>query len=141
MILNSTTISVPFLLHIIGETGATFGFALLPSQTLRQPQPHAHAVIRQFALLLLSSNLIAAIFLFEDKPSAISCKVAGALALYHIGPFTRAALKIRNGEMMGIWEGLGGAWVHVVFHSFTAAALGWEASRLRTVGPVAMPVV
>ena len=34
-----------------------------------------------------------------------------------------------HGEKLGIWEGLGGAWIHVVFHSFVAGALTWEAYR------------
>ena len=105
--------NIPFFLHILGEFGASASFFLRPSQTLRKPQPEAHAVIRQYALLLTSTNLIAAIFLFQDHATAISAKVAGALALYHLGPLTRAVMKVRTGEKMGIWEGLGGAWVHV----------------------------
>jgi hypothetical protein len=42
----------------------------------------------------------------------------------------RAALKIRNGEKMGIWEGAGGAWAHVVINSVALGALVWEATRL-----------
>ncbi|KAL8796335.1 MAG: hypothetical protein Q9195_001242 [Heterodermia aff. obscurata] len=85
--------SIPFFLHIIGEFGAATGFFLRPSQTLNRPQPDAHAVIRQYALLLTSTNLIAAIFLFQSQPTPVSTKVAGALALYHLGPLTRAGLK------------------------------------------------
>ena len=125
-----------FLLHILGESFAIFGFAFRPSQTLRQPQPDAHAVIRQFALLLLSTNLIAGIFLFQEKPTNISCKVAGALALYHLGPLARAAMKIYRGEKVGIREGLGGAWVHVGYHSVTMASLGWEAIALWREGSI-----
>ena len=105
--------NVPFFVHILGEFGASAGFFLRPSQTLRRPQPEAHAVIRQYALLLTSTNLIAAIFLFQDHATTTSTKVAGALALYHLGPLTRAVMKVWTGERMGIWEGLGGAWVHV----------------------------
>ena len=122
--------NIPFFLHIIGEFGASAGFFLHPSQTLRQPQPDAHPVIRQYALLLTSTNLIAAIFLFQDRATTVSTRVAGALALYHLGPLTRAGLKVRACEKMGIWEGIGGAWVHVVFHSLVTAALTWEATRL-----------
>ena len=123
-------IRIPFFLHIIGEFGAATGFFLRPSQTLNRPQPDAHAVIRQYALLLTSTNLIAAIFLFQSQPTTVSTKVAGALALYHLGPLTRAYLKARRGERMGIWEGMGGAWVHIVFHSIVTAALAWEATLL-----------
>lgn len=123
-------VNLAFLLHILGEFGASISFFFRPSQTLRQPQPDAHAVIRQYALLLTSTNLIAATFLFQDRPTTVSSKVASALALYHFGPLTRAALKVRMGERMGIWEGMGGAWVHVMFHSIVLAALTWEATRL-----------
>lgn len=123
-------VNTPFFLHILGECGAAAGFFLRPSQTLRQPQPDAHAVIRQYALLLICTNLIAIIFLFQDCPTTISTRVAAALALYHLGPLTRAGLKVWRGERMGVWEGLGGAWVHVVFHGLVMAALVWEATRL-----------
>lgn len=122
--------NTPYSLHIFGEFGASYGFFVSPSSTLAQPQPYAHAVLRNYALLLTSTNLIAANFLFQERPSSLSCRTAGALALYHLGPLMRAALKIRNGERMGTWKGMGGAWVHVIFHSVTLAALGWEATKL-----------
>lgn len=122
--------NIPFLIHILGELIASYGFFLRPSATLTRPQPDAHAVIRQYALLLTSTNLIASIFLFQDHPSQTSCQVASALALYHLGPLTRAGYKIRNGERTGIWEGLGGAWVHAGFHSIAVGALLWEAMKL-----------
>ena len=130
MTTKTSYFSIPFLMHILGELGASYGFFVHPSSTLLEPQPFAHPVIRQYALLLISTNLIAAIFLFQDQPSSISCRVAGALALYHLGPLTRAALKMRCGEKMGVRERLGGAWVHGVFHSVTFVALLWEAARL-----------
>ena len=77
-------LNIPFFLHILGEFGASVGFFFRPSQTLQRPQPHAHGVIRQYALLLTSTNLIAAIFLTQNHPTEISRKVAGALALYHL---------------------------------------------------------
>jgi len=125
-----SSFNVPFFMHIFGEFGASYGFCVRPSSTLFEPQPYAHPVIRQYALLLMTTNLIAANFLFQEHPTSVSCRVAGALALYHLGPLTRAALKIHNGEKKGIWEGTGGPWVHVAFHSVTLGALVWEATTL-----------
>ncbi|KAL9052935.1 MAG: hypothetical protein Q9206_004110 [Seirophora lacunosa] len=55
---------LPFLFHIIVEVPASIAFFLHPSMTLSQRQGHAHAVIRQYALLLMASNLIAYAFSF-----------------------------------------------------------------------------
>ena len=123
-------VNLPFLVHILGEFGASYGFWFRPSATLSRPQPHAHPVIRQYALLLISTNLIAGIFLFQDQPSKISCQVAGALAFYHLGPLTRAALKVGDGRRKGLREGMGGTWMHLGFHSIATAGLIWEATKL-----------
>ncbi|KAI4280105.1 MAG: hypothetical protein L6R35_005975 [Caloplaca aegaea] len=72
----------PFLLHMIVELPASIAFFLNPSMTLSQSQPHAHAVIRQYALLLMSSNIIAYNFIFRS-PDETSASVAAALAVYH----------------------------------------------------------
>lgn len=102
-------LNVPFFFHIVGEIPASYNFLAHPSSTLPQPQPYAHPVIRQYALLLVSTNLIAGIFLFCDRPTTVSCKVAGALAIYHLGPLMRAVTKIWKGKKLGIDEGVGGA--------------------------------
>ena len=101
--------SIPFIFHVILESPAAVAFALFPSATLRSPQPEAHAVIRQYALLLLTSVLIAAIFAYQPHNSLASHvhvqrleqQVAGALAMYHIGPVARAARRIRAREGQG----------------------------------------
>ena len=122
-------VNLPFFIHILGEFGASCGFWFRPSATLDRPQPDAHPIIRQYALLLVSTNLIAGIFLFQDQPSKISCQVAGALAFYHLGPLTRAALKVRDGQQIGFREGMGGTWIHLAFHSIATAGLIWEATK------------
>jgi len=73
--------NIPFLIHFLGDFGASYGFCVRPSSTLLELQPYAHPVIRQYALLLISTHLIAANFLFQEHPSSISYRVAGALAL------------------------------------------------------------
>lgn len=122
-----SSIHLPFLFHIIVEFPALVGFFLRPSATLAAPQPHAHAVIRQYALLLTSTNLIAGAFLFNPS-SPLSAQVAAALALYHVGPLMRASNKIRAGEgRRGDW---GGPWLHLGVHGICAAALMGEAFQL-----------
>lgn len=121
--------SIPFFLHILTEVPASGSFFLHPSLTLQTPQPGAHGVIRQYALLLASTTLIAAIFLLQP-PSKTSCQVAAALALYHVGPLTRAVSRARAEESIRIRGGLGWPWVHAGFHGLCIAALIQEALTL-----------
>ncbi|KAI9871303.1 MAG: hypothetical protein M1830_003058, partial [Pleopsidium flavum] len=58
-----TSKTIPFLLHILLELPASILFFLRPSTQLPHPHPPSHALIRQYAILLLSSNLIAFVFL------------------------------------------------------------------------------
>ena len=98
-----STSHAPFILHLIVEIPATFAFALVPSGTLTRAQPHAHAVIRQYSLLLLSSNIIAVAFIINDtRPecdqSFLEAFVSLALGVYHLGPMMRAYGRVRNGK-------------------------------------------
>lgn len=120
-------IHLAFLLHILIELPASIAFFLKPSMTLSQPQPHAHAVIRQYALLLMSSNLIAYAFLFRPADET-SRFVAAALAVYHLGPLGRAGSRIGGGEARGV-KGLGSPWVHLVVHAACFVLLSWEAGQ------------
>ena len=115
---------IPFLIHIVIELPAAINFFLHPSATLAVEQPFAHAIIRQYALLLMTSNLIALVFLFK-LPDSTSRKTAGALALYHFGPLWRAGFKIWDGEGSG-QRGLRGPWVHLIAHAVCAGALVLE---------------
>ncbi len=120
-----TFASAPFLFHVIMESPAIIAFALFPSATLRSRQPDAHAVIRQYALLLLTTVFIAAFFAFQShdmqgssvQAQKLERQVAGALALYHMGPMTRAAGKIRD------WENRGHRLMTIV-HLLTHGACG-----------------
>ena len=126
---SSFVTSFPFILHLVIELPAAFAFAFSPSTTLSVPQPYAHAVIRQYALLLLSTNIIAAIFIFRghkactiDNDGLTERRVAGALALYHCGPLIRAGRRIWRGEEDK--RGLSGQpWVHSVAHAVCGLAL------------------
>ena len=108
-----TVLTVSLALHILVETAAALNFLLRPSATLAAPQPHSHGVIRQYALLLLSTNIIAAAVLCYAEHNALAKQIAGALALYHTGPLARAVARIRRGEQ---GHAMGGAWLHSVIH-------------------------
>ncbi|KAI9820033.1 MAG: hypothetical protein M1827_006604 [Pycnora praestabilis] len=86
---------VPFLLHLLVEVPPCINFFFNPDGQLAKPQPYAHAVIRQYAMLLLSTNIIAAIFIVRPTDE-IARQVAGALAVYHIGPMLRALERLRG---------------------------------------------
>ncbi len=126
------TFPSPFILHIILESPAVIAFALFPSATLQSKQPEAHPVIRQYALLLLTTVLIAAVFACQPDDTQgtnihvqrLEQQVAGALALYHIGPMTRAAGKIIDGEIRGLQVM---PFVHMLSHGVCGIALAGRA--------------
>ena len=118
--------SIPFILHIIVELPAAVSFAFFPSATLLIPQPHAQGVVRQYALLLISTIIVAAVFIPQtgkgDWAEMQERGVAGALALYHLGPLIRAAHRS--------WEGegserplLGQPWLHMFGHVLCCLSL------------------
>lgn len=123
--------SVPFIFHIVIELPAAisfaFSFAFFPSATFPVPQPHAQAAIRQYALLLLSTVIIAAMFVPQDRkgdgPRMQERGVASALALYHVGPLIRAAHRSRRGEGTGR-PLLGQPWLHMLVHVLCCLSLG-----------------
>ncbi|KAF4633106.1 hypothetical protein G7Y89_g5014 [Cudoniella acicularis] len=105
---------VPFWLHLLVEVPASLNFFFNPSEQLSSPAPQAHAVIKQYAVLLLVSNLIALIF--ARRPiDGTSKKVAGALAVYHLAPVARSLARI-VGEEMEYGKALGGPWLHLLVH-------------------------
>ncbi len=113
--------TLPFYLHILIETPALLNFLFRPSEQLSTPAPQAHAVIRQYAILLFSSNLIALIFALRPFDST-SRNVAGALSVYHLAPLVRAVARVVDGDVV-CGKGLGGPIVHAVMHSVCFAAL------------------
>ncbi len=84
-----------FVLHVFVELPACLNFLLAPDDQLPLSAPQAHAVIRQYAVLLFSSVLISVMFALRDQ-DIMTGKVAGALALYHIAPCIRAWSRIRG---------------------------------------------
>ena len=125
--MTMTHIHVPFLFHIIVELPASIAFFFHPSATLAVVQPHAHSVIRQHALLLTSTNLVAWTFLFED-PSPLSARIAAALGLYHVGPIVRSWNRTKADEgTMSMRERWRGPWLHLGVHLVCVVALMGEA--------------
>lgn len=120
-------IHLPFLFHIIVELPASIGFFLYPSATLTAVQPHAHSVIRQYALLLAATNLVAWTYLFEDS-SPSSGRIAAALGVYHVGPIIRSWNRTKADEgPTRMREGWRGPWLHLGVHVVCATALMGEA--------------
>lgn len=124
-VFSLTAAHIPFLTHFLLELPASINFYLAPSEQLVSPAPQAHALIRQYAVLLASSNLVALIFLLRAIDGT-SKSVAGALGVYHIAPLLRAIGRLREGDGRGKKYGsrFGGPAMHAIVHGF--AFLGLE---------------
>jgi len=120
-------------LHILVEIPASVGFLFFPSRTLKVPQPHAHALIRQYGTLLCSTNALLAIILLsrpsdesdgtENHHDFLERRVAGALVVYHIAPCLRALSRIRGGEGERSRGMLASPKVHLGLHVLCIVAL------------------
>lgn len=116
----------PFLLHALIETPASLNFFLNPGGQLRvnPAPPQIRAVIRQYAVLLFSSVLVALSFACRD-PDELSGQVAGALALYHLAPVVRATGRLVHRQEPAVWQPL----LFVTVHAVCLAGLAgccWE---------------
>jgi hypothetical protein len=124
--------TLPFWFHLLIELPASINFFLQPSEQLSSPAPQAHAIIRQYAVLLFVSNLLALIFALRPIDGT-SRSVAGALSVYHLAPLVRAGTRIAE-ESGEYGQGLGGPIVHFVVHGLCFAGLvGTYMSKSRTV--------
>lgn len=120
--LQSTSLGpAVFSLHLLIEIPASINFFIHPSGQLDSPAPQAHTVIRQYAILLFVSNVIAAIFAFRNIDRT-SKNVAGALALYHIGPVFRAGTFMMSRDKHKT-RAFGGAYLHFGVHLVCLAFL------------------
>lgn len=113
--------TLPFWLHVAVESLASLNFMFNPAQQLPSPAPQAHAIIRQYATLLLASSFIALVFARREV-DATSQNVAGALALYHLAPLMRAFSRVVKGEAVST-KGLGGPLLHASVHGGCFVAL------------------
>ena len=119
--LSSLPSTFPFLLVILIELPPSILFLVKPDGQFPVIEPQARAVIRQYALLLQTVNLIALICCIRpvDETSRL---IAGAMSVYQVGPSIRAAFRMARGEK---WLGgsLGGPLVHFVVHVTCLASL------------------
>ncbi|TVY87843.1 hypothetical protein LAWI1_G006763 [Lachnellula willkommii] len=88
--------TLPFWLHLLIELPASLNFFLNPAEQLSAAAPQAHALVRQYALLLFASSLVALIFATRQVDRT-SRNVAGALAVYHLAPLVRAVTRVLGG--------------------------------------------
>ncbi|KEF59547.1 uncharacterized protein A1O9_04391 [Exophiala aquamarina CBS 119918] len=114
--------NIGFLTHIIIESPAAFNFFVFPSKQLGTHTPHAHAVIRQYAVLILTSNLVALSFVCRPMDE-LSGKIAGALALYHIAPSVRSIIRLKRQAREGRTLMPSEAFLYLVVHAICGAAL------------------
>ncbi|CAF9939664.1 hypothetical protein IMSHALPRED_001588 [Imshaugia aleurites] len=108
------------VLHMAVETMATYTYFFRPSATFSRPQPVAHGVLRQYALLLLCTNIIVAMVLNRSAHDKLSAQITAAVALYHVGPFVRAVARIRRGDKGDL---LASPWLHAVVHLLCGACM------------------
>lgn len=107
--------NIAFALHVAIEIPAAMIFMLYPSRQLGEYSPHAHAIVRQYALLLLASALISLAFITRPTDD-LSRAVAGSLGIYHVGPALRSSsrlqrLSAQNGAFL-----LSEAFLYLVLH-------------------------
>lgn len=88
----------PFIAHIVVETPAALNFFVFPGGQIGTKNTQAEALIRQYSLLLLTSLLIALAFAHRESDQ-LSGQVAGAMAVYHVGPLVRAGMKVIRGGL------------------------------------------
>lgn len=114
--------NVAFVLHAAIEIPAAINFMLFPSKQLGKNTPNAHPVVRQYALLLVSSVLIAIAFAIRSTDE-ISRTVAGCLAVYHLGPalrsLSRLAAQYQRSEALLMSE----AFLYLTCHVLTGVSL------------------
>ncbi|KAK0672937.1 hypothetical protein QBC41DRAFT_343291 [Cercophora samala] len=93
MTLHIPLVKLPLLLHLLTETPASISFLLFPQTQLPTADPNPAAallILRNFGGLLLSTNLIALVFLLRPAFDSLSALVTLSLASYHVWPIYRA---------------------------------------------------
>jgi hypothetical protein len=115
----------PFLLHFLIECPASLHFFFRPTQQfhLSPRSLSAEAVIKQYAVLLLSNSLLA-LFFFVRPFDSTSKFVAGAMSMYHWMPLHRALNSWRSG--LFLTAVFGNPVFSIVLH--TIALLGFYSS-------------
>lgn len=120
--MSSLNYNVAFVLHAAIEIPAAINFMLFPSKQLGRNTPNAHGVIRQYALLLAVSVLIAMTFAVRPTDD-LSRTVAGYLAIYHPGPALRSCARLSRQYKRSERLLLSEAFLYLTCHLLTGAAL------------------
>lgn len=111
-----------FVLHAAVEVPAAITFMFQPSKQFGIYTPYAHAVVRQYALLLVSSVLISACF--ASRPvDDLTRTVAGSLAIYHVGPSLRSWGRLRSQGQQSLPVLLSEAALYLVVHVLCGTSL------------------
>ncbi|KAL6918063.1 hypothetical protein FSST1_009558 [Fusarium sambucinum] len=110
--------TTPFLAHALIETPAALTFILKPSTQLQPLPPSAALIVQSFGGCILTTNLIALIFLRRDFDD-VAQHVALAFAFWHIWPCYRAYMRMSGytkEEGASTTKTLGGPVVHLGVH-------------------------
>lgn len=114
--------NIAFMLHTAVEFPAALKFMFYPSKQLGVHTPQAHAIVRQYALLLMSTVLVS--LLFARRPvDELSRAVGGAFAIYHIGPFLRSWYRLRKPSVTFQQKLWSEAFLYLVVHLICGLAL------------------
>lgn len=122
LVLQDVALQLGFILHIVIEIPASLNFFFFPSGQLGRETPHAHAVIRQYAVLLLSSILVAMAFVVRPMDET-SGRVAAALAIYHIAPSIRSMFRLTRQAQLQQPLIRSEAFLYLIVHAICCAAL------------------
>jgi len=127
--------SLPFLLHLLIETPAAVSFIFRPHKQLPRCSPAAVLILRQYGALLLATNLVCLVVLWEElqkeananhpPPTQRRRLLSAALGTYHAWPIHRAVARLRRdvpGDDAAAASVLGGPLLHLVAHLLCLAA-------------------
>ncbi|KAK3381608.1 hypothetical protein B0H63DRAFT_209777 [Podospora didyma] len=123
-------LKAPLLYHLAIETPAALSFIFKPSAQLASAAaatPEAVLILRSYGGLLLSTNLLCAVFLARPGFDSATALVSLCLGSYHVWPLSRAWVRLFGGMPMQQGEKeqkvLGGPGVHLVVHLLGLVAL------------------
>ncbi|KAK3994571.1 hypothetical protein QBC44DRAFT_261741 [Cladorrhinum sp. PSN332] len=93
--MSKLTIQIPLVIHLLAEIPASLSFLLAPRAQLPSASQDAVLILRNFGGLLMSTNLLAVVFLFRGRGGGgddgnLAGWVLLCLGSYHFWPVWRA---------------------------------------------------